>query len=37
MTTEFRAVIFDFNGAIVDDEPLRFELFRLDSWELGRM
>ena len=23
-----RAVIFDFNGIIVDDEPIHFELFR---------
>ncbi|MEM7481978.1 MAG: HAD family phosphatase [Acidobacteriota bacterium] len=24
----FRAVLFDFNGVLVDDEPLHFELFR---------
>ena len=23
-----RAVIFDFNGIIVDDEPIHFELFQ---------
>lgn len=28
MTTGLRAVIFDFNGVIVDDEPLHLELFR---------
>lgn len=28
MTTELRAIIFDFNGVIVDDEPLHLELFR---------
>jgi HAD superfamily hydrolase (TIGR01509 family) len=28
MATELRAVIFDFNGVIVDDEPLHLELFR---------
>src|SRR5215510_9935304 len=28
MPTDLRAVIFDFNGVIVDDEPLHFELFR---------
>lgn len=28
MTTRLRAIIFDFNGVIVDDEPLHLELFR---------
>lgn len=28
MRYELKAVIFDFNGVIVDDEPLHFELFR---------
>lgn len=28
MPTDLRAVIFDFNGVIVDDEPLHLELFR---------
>ncbi len=28
MTSELRAIIFDFNGVIVDDEPLHLELFR---------
>jgi HAD superfamily hydrolase (TIGR01509 family) len=28
LKTELKAVIFDFNGVIVDDEPLHLELFR---------
>ncbi len=28
MRVELRAIIFDFNGVIVDDEPLHLELFR---------
>ncbi|MGE0131068.1 MAG: HAD family hydrolase [Blastocatellales bacterium] len=28
MPTDLRAVVFDFNGVIVDDEPLHLELFR---------
>jgi beta-phosphoglucomutase-like phosphatase (HAD superfamily) len=28
MTSKLRAVIFDFNGVIVDDEPLHLELFQ---------
>lgn len=35
MTTELRAVIFDFNGVIVDDEPLHLELFRVVLAEEG--
>jgi beta-phosphoglucomutase len=30
-----RAVIFDFNGIIVDDEPIHFELFQKVLWEEG--
>ncbi|MGH9845373.1 MAG: HAD-IA family hydrolase, partial [Blastocatellia bacterium] len=29
MTTKLRAIIFDFNGVIVDDEPLHLELFQV--------
>lgn len=32
---ELRAVIFDFNGVIVDDEPLHLELFKTVMAELG--
>jgi len=28
MTSDLRAIIFDFNGVIIDDEPLHLELFR---------
>ena len=35
MTTELRAVIFDFNGVIVDDEPLHLELFQVILAEEG--
>ncbi len=35
MTMELRAVIFDFNGVIVDDEPLHLELFRIVLAEEG--
>ncbi|MFN0084098.1 MAG: HAD family hydrolase [Blastocatellia bacterium] len=35
MTAELRAIIFDFNGVIVDDEPLHLELFRVVLAEEG--
>jgi beta-phosphoglucomutase-like phosphatase (HAD superfamily) len=35
MTSELRAVIFDFNGVIVDDEPLHLELFQRVMSEEG--
>jgi beta-phosphoglucomutase len=35
MTSTLRAVIFDFNGVIVDDEPLHLELFRRVIHEQG--
>ncbi len=35
MTTELLAVIFDFNGVIVDDEPLHLELFQVILAEEG--
>jgi HAD superfamily hydrolase (TIGR01509 family) len=35
MTMELRAVIFDFNGVIVDDEPLHLELFQVVLAEEG--
>ncbi len=35
MTSDLRAVIFDFNGVIVDDEPLHFELFQRVMTEEG--
>jgi HAD superfamily hydrolase (TIGR01509 family) len=35
MTMGLRAVIFDFNGVIVDDEPLHLELFRIVLAEEG--
>jgi HAD superfamily hydrolase (TIGR01509 family) len=31
----FRAVVFDFNGVLVDDEPIHFELFQLVLGEEG--
>ncbi|MDX2029915.1 MAG: HAD family phosphatase [Blastocatellia bacterium] len=35
MRAELRAIIFDFNGVIVDDEPLHLELFRAVLAEEG--
>jgi beta-phosphoglucomutase len=35
MKSILRAIIFDFNGVIVDDEPLHLELFRRVIYELG--
>lgn len=35
MTYQLQAVIFDFNGVIVDDEPLHFELFQQVLAEAG--
>jgi HAD superfamily hydrolase (TIGR01509 family) len=35
MTSSLRAVIFDFNGVIVDDEPLHLELFQRVMAEEG--
>lgn len=35
MKAELRAIIFDFNGVIVDDEPLHLELFRVMLAEEG--
>lgn len=36
MSAELKAIIFDFNGVIVDDEPLHLELFRRVLEEEGR-
>jgi beta-phosphoglucomutase len=35
MTSDLRAIIFDFNGVIIDDEPLHLELFRSILLEEG--
>jgi HAD superfamily hydrolase (TIGR01509 family) len=35
MTSDLRVVIFDFNGVVVDDEPLHFELFQRVMAEEG--
>jgi beta-phosphoglucomutase len=35
MSAELKAIIFDFNGVIVDDEPLHLELFRRVLGEEG--
>ncbi|MBX3277527.1 MAG: HAD family phosphatase [Acidobacteria bacterium] len=35
MNTHTRAIIFDFNGVISDDEPLHLEIFRRTLAELG--